>query len=435
MTVGPDAGTLDRPALRRVVAVLSLSQVVSWGCLYYGFAALQSSITTDTGWSAAAVTGAFSLSQVMNGVVGLWVGRHLDAYGPRRVMTAGALVAVPGMALVAAAPSLLVFYAGWLVIGAAMAGTLYPPAFAALTRWGGERRVQALTTVTLAGGLASTVFAPLAAVVDAAAGWRTAYVVLLGIAVLVTFPLHWWGLDRPWSSASAPPRRAEDPPAVVRVASTRPFVMLTAANTLVALAAFAVVVNVVPMLREQGMDTRTAALVLGLGGLGQVIGRIGYARFAAATGITARGVIVVSAVAVFTAAFALAPPVTGVVIALGMALGLARGVYTLVQATAVTDRWGPASYGRLNAILTGPALAASALAPFAGALLAAVTGSYARAFLVLAGVAAVGAVLLTAATPGHPEDRLRAPGQPTDWSSPRPYRRTPPSKYAQGPRA
>lgn len=401
-TVLPEA--LDGPALRRVVAVLSLSQVVSWGCLYYGFAALQSSITTDTGWSATAVTAAFSLALVVSAGVGVRVGRHLDVHGPRLVMTGASVLAVPGMILIAASPSLPWFYLGWVLVGAAMAGTLYPPAFAALTRWGGQHRVRALTTVTLAGGLASTVFAPLAAWLDAAAGWRIAFLVLAGIAVAVTLPLHWWGLRHAWAPSNEPTRTALRglplaSAARDRVATTRPFVMLAAANALVALAAFAVVVNLVPMLREQGMDTQTAALVLGLGGLGQVIGRVGYARFADAVGLTARSVVVVAAVAVFTAAFALAPPITWVVIMLGMMLGLARGLYTLVHATAVTDRWGPTSYGRLNGILTAPALAASASAPFVGALLATKTGSYATAFLVLAGLAAAGAALMATATP------------------------------------
>jgi len=402
---------LDGPALRRVVAVLSLSQVVSWGCLYYGFAALQSSITADTGWSATSVTAAFSLALVVSAGVGLWVGRHLDSHGPRFVMTGASALAVPGMILIAVSPSLPWFYVGWVLVGAAMAGTLYPPAFAALTRWGGQHRVRALTTVTLAGGLASTVFAPLAAWLDAARGWRIAFLVLAGIAVAVTLPLHWWGLRHAWATSNestrvAPSGRPLESAARVRVATTRPFVMLAAANALVALTAFAVVVNLVPMLREQGMDTQTAALVLGLGGLGQVIGRVGYARFAAAVGLTARSVLIVAAVAVFTAGFALAPPITWVVIMLGMMLGLARGLYTLVHATAVTDRWGPASYGRLNGILTAPALAASASAPFVGALLATATGSYATAFLVLAGLAAAGAALMTTATPSRGPEPL-----------------------------
>lgn len=82
-----------------------------------------------------------------------------------------------------------------------------------------------------------------------------------------------------------------------------------------------------------------------------------------------------------------------------MALGLARGIYTLVLATAVTDRWGPAAYGTLNGILTAPGLAASAVAPFAGAVLARTLGFYADAFLVLALLEGLAAALMIGATP------------------------------------
>ena len=407
------AGALDAPGLRRVVAVLSTVQIVSWGVLYYAFATLQSSITADTGWSGVAVTGAFSLAQLISGGVGVWVGRHIDAFGPRRVMTASSVLAVPGMVAVALAPTLWVFYLGWSVTGVAMAGCLYPPAFAALTHWGGARRVRALTTLTLVAGLASTVFAPLASVLDDALGWRQAYLVLLGGLALLTWPLHWWGLDHPWrptSEASPPsaspatgPRPTTVPSGVdvAAVARSRSFLLLTAANALTALAVFAVVINLVPMLVEQGMSRNVAALALGLGGVGQVLGRLGYARLAAATSVTSRGVIVLAGVGVTTAALALAPASSGLLIGIGMALGLARGIYTLVQATAITDRWGPGSYGTLNGILTAPALVAAAAAPFAGALLADVLGSYADAFLVLAGLAGLAAALMAYAAPGE----------------------------------
>jgi MFS family permease len=62
--------------------------------------------------------------------------------------------------IVAAAPNLPVFVAGWLLAGLSMASTFYQPAFAALTRWWVPDHIRALTVVTLAGGLASTVFAP-----------------------------------------------------------------------------------------------------------------------------------------------------------------------------------------------------------------------------------------------------------------------------------
>ncbi len=401
-THDPQSGALDAAGLRRVVAVLSTVQIVSWGVLYYAFAALQSSITTDTGWSSVAVTGAFSLAQLCSGGAGIWVGRHIDAYGPRRVMTAASLVAVPGIAAVALAPNLGVFYLGWVLTGLAMAGTLYPPAFAALTHWGGTRRVQALTTLTLVAGLASTVFAPLASVLDDAFGWRAAYLVLLTGLLVVTVPLHWWGLALPWQAGptehtdehTEDQHREHAGARAAGVARSTPFVLLTLANALTGLAVFAVVINLVPMLVEQGMSRNLAAVALGLGGVGQVVGRLGYARFAAATSVTTRGVLVLAGVAVATGALALAPPAPGLLIVLGMLLGLARGVYTLIHATAVTDRWGPASYGTLNGILSAPALVAAAIAPFAGAMLAELLGSYADAFLVLAGVAGVAAVLM-----------------------------------------
>lgn len=333
-TYAAQPSALDAAGLRRVVAVLSTVQIVSWGVLYYAFAALQSSITADTGWSGVAVTGAFSLSQLVSGGVGIWVGRHIDAVGPRRVMTAASLVAVPGVGAVALAPSLGVFYVGWALVGVAMAGTLYPPAFAALTRWGGARRVRALTTLTLVAGLASTVFAPLASVLDDSLGWRQAYLVLLGGLVLITLPLHWWGLDHPWRTDQQVHRAHDEahPEATVAgISRSAPFVLLTAANALTTLSVFAVVINLVPMLVEAGMSRNLAAVALGLGGVGQVVGRLGYARFAAATSVTSRGVIVVAAVALATAALAVAPASSGVLIGIGMVLGLARGIYTLVR--------------------------------------------------------------------------------------------------------
>jgi MFS family permease len=402
----PRDGALDRPSLRRVVVVLSTVQIVSWGVLYYAFAALQSSITEDTEWSAVAVTGAFSLALVVAGGVGVWVGRHIDVYGPRRVMTGASLVAVPGVLGVALAPTLSWFYLGWALVGAAMAGTLYPPAFAALTRWGGARRVGALTTLTLVAGLASTVFVPLATTLDTWLGWRGAYLALLGALALVTVPLHWFGLAHPWEPHEEQPSPADASAGARAVTRSMPFLLLNVANALTALAVFAVVVNTVPMLLERGLSRELAAWALGLGGVGQVIGRLGYARFASATTVTQRGVIVVGAVALTTAALALAPDSAVLLVGVGMLVGLARGVYTLIQATAVTDRWGPAAYGTLNGVLSAPMLAATAVSPFVGAVLADVLGSYADAFLVLAGLAGVAALLMAWATPRDGVPRL-----------------------------
>ena len=182
------AGTLPPAGLRRVLAVLCLTELASWGVLYYAFPVLSVSISNDTGWSPQTIMAAFSIGQLIAALTGIPVGRIIDRIGPRAVMTAGSVLAVPGLVLVAVAQNLPTFYAGWFIAGIAMGAVLYPPAFAAVTRWYGERYVKALTVLTLVAGLASTVFAPLAATLGERTDWRTAYLILAGMLAAITIP-------------------------------------------------------------------------------------------------------------------------------------------------------------------------------------------------------------------------------------------------------
>ena len=91
----PDHGAAPLTHGWRVVATLSLSETVSWGILYYGFAVFLASMEHDRGASRAAVTGAFTIGM---GVAALPVGRWLDRRGPWALMTIGSCLgtAAPG---------------------------------------------------------------------------------------------------------------------------------------------------------------------------------------------------------------------------------------------------------------------------------------------------------------------------------------------------
>ncbi|WP_165615290.1 MFS transporter, partial [Mycobacteroides chelonae] len=87
---------------RGVLITLCLTEITSWGVLYYAFPVLAPRITADTGWSAPTVTAAFSAALVVAAVAGIGVGRWLDRHGPRWLMTAGSLwgpAAVIGVAM------------------------------------------------------------------------------------------------------------------------------------------------------------------------------------------------------------------------------------------------------------------------------------------------------------------------------------------------
>ncbi|GAA4687384.1 MFS transporter [Pseudonocardia yuanmonensis] len=384
------AAELGHGGLRRVLAVLCVTEVTSWGVLYYAFPVLAPTLSRDTGWSTGAVTGAFSAGLVTSALVGIPVGRALDRWGPRWIMTAASVVGVPAVAGIALARSYPAFLGAWLLAGVAMAGTLYPPAFAALTRWWGPRRVTALTALTLLAGLSSTVFAPLTATLLGHLGWRDTYLVLAGVLLVVTVPAHLIGLRGPWPDAPAPADGVQADPGPI--ARSRPFVLVTIAIGLGAFTAFAVVVNQVPLLLERGLSTGTAAWALGLGGLGQVLGRLGYGRL---TALPARGrsVLVLGALGATTLLLGVLPGPVPLLVALAMLTGAARGIFTLLQATAVSDRWGAAHYGRLSGILSAPAMTATAISPWAGAALAGPLGGYPELFVLLAAAGGVAALL------------------------------------------
>ncbi|MEV6340722.1 MFS transporter [Nocardia vinacea] len=396
----PQTASLTAAGLRRVLVVLCLTEITSWGILYYAFPVLSVSISGDTGWSAPVITAAFSISQLAAAITGVPIGRVIDRIGPRKVMTAASVLAVPALTVVATAPNLAVFYGGWLVAGVAMGAVLYPPAFAALTRWYGTGYVKALMILTLAAGLASTVFAPLTAALVQHTDWRATYLVLVTILAVVTIPAHWIGLRGPWPQAPAPPNHAyANHDAISRSPA---FLALVVALSLGAFTAFAGVFNLVPLLLERGFSPSLAALALGLGGAGQVLGRIFYLPLAARTTARARIVAAFAATAIATALLGLAESVM-VLIAVAIGAGLIRGVMTLIQAVAITERWGATHYGRLNGLMSAPVVIIMALAPWAGTALTSWTGSYAHTYLILAAAAVVAALAALATTPRHPE--------------------------------
>lgn len=384
--------------------VLCVTEITSWGVLYYAFPVLAPTLARDTGWSVSTVTAAFSGGLVVSALVGIPVGRLLDRHGPRWIMTAGSVVAVPATVAIAAAGSLPWFFAAWLLAGVAQAATFYPPAFAALTRWWGRDRVRALTGLTLIAGLASTVFAPLTAALLEPFGWRGTYLVLAVVLGAVTIPAHLFGLRGPWPEATE--EVATDEPSSTgvdedpaKIARSRAFVLLGAAVFLGAFCSFAVTVNQVPLLIDRGMSVSLAAWALGLGGVGQVLGRLGYSTLIRRLGVRARATAILGLLAVTSAFLAILPGPPALLVAAAMAAGAARGVFTLLQATALSDRWHPRFYGRLNGLLSAPTMLAVAISPWAGSAMAEVFGGYPPVFAALAAAGLLAAGLALGSVP------------------------------------
>jgi MFS family permease len=164
------------------------------------------------------------------------------------------------------------FFAAWALAGVAMACVLYQPAFAALTRWWGPRRVTALTAVTLSGALAGTVFASLTAALAEHLAWHHTYLVLAAVLAAVTIPAHLFGLRGRWPRADPVEHHRHVHGAHGLIARSRAFVLLVAAIGFGTFSGLAVVVNQVPLLIGRGLSTSTAAWLSGWADSGRCSG-------------------------------------------------------------------------------------------------------------------------------------------------------------------
>lgn len=364
--------------------------------MYYAFPVALADISADTGWSPGAAMAAFSTGLMTSAVAGVPVGRWLDRWGPRPVMTGGSLLAVAAMVGVATAPDYGWFLTAWVVAGLAMAAVFYQAAFAAITGWFGTRRLRALTVLTLVAGLASTVFAPLTSLLLTQLHWRSTYLVLATGLGLITVPLHLLALTRPWRPDTSA-RPVVSGSASLRVVLRRPgFVVLCGAMTVTAFGLYAASLTLIPLLTDRGFSASLAALAFGLIGVGQLLGRAGYAPLAVRTTPDGRTRILLGASAVSIALLAAVPGPALLLVLCAVLLGMVRGAATLLQATLVADRWGTASYGAISGWFAAPITTAAALAPWAGTALAEVLDSYAAMLWVLSTLVLLATVLIAA---------------------------------------
>ncbi|WP_347756587.1 MFS transporter [Agrococcus sp. ProA11] len=377
---------------QRRLAALSIGQVISWGILYYALIVAAPVIAADTGWALATVMLAFSVGLVTSALAGILVGRWLDRGSPRVVMTAGSLLGALGLALVSAAPDVTVFVLGWIVTGMGQSAVLYQAAFTVIARREAAHRRRSMTVVTLAGGLASTAFAPLTAAMLSVLDWRATMLVLAIGLVVSTTPLHWWSLERGWSPR--PPRVADEPHHTVStVLRTRRFWALQLSMIAIAAALYSVALAIIPLYTERGMTYELAAWGLGLVGAGQVLGRIVYVVLPHAASPRLPLLLTAGLSAIVLGLLALVPGPPWLLIVIGIAAGAVRGAQTLVQGSAVADRWGTREYGAINGAFAAPITAVTAVGPALGPVVAVATGSYAAMGLIAAVLALVGLAL------------------------------------------
>jgi predicted MFS family arabinose efflux permease len=359
-----------------IVGALSITETVSWGILYYAFAVFLVPMQRDLGFSAAQLTGAFSVALVVSGIAGIAAGHYLDRRGPRAFMTLGSSAGVVLVLVWSQVHSLEAFYALWLAIGLVMAAVLYEPAFAVLAKWfpDAEERRRAMTAMTLVAALASFIFLPLTQALIDAHGWRHALVILAVILGVITVPLHGLILR----SATVEPRAPNGQGTELSIGAgealrSAAFWRLSGAFFLATVTGIAMTVHAIPFLLQRGYGAGFAAFAVGLVGLSQIPGRV---LFVALAGRLPRAQATAGVFLLIAAGIALIVSVdaSSAVLAGLVLLGMGNGMATLARATAIADIYGAGAYGTIAGVTGAMTTAARGVGPVTAALWATAVG-------------------------------------------------------------
>ncbi|MDH5541260.1 MAG: MFS transporter [Rhizobacter sp.] len=377
---------MNPPSFRATVSVLAFGQLLCWAALYYGFSSFVLPMQRALGWSKPELMGAFTLGLAMWGVCTYAVGAAIDRGHGRRVLTLGPLLGGAGFLGWSQVNGLPALYAAFAVLGAAMAMTLYEPAFNVVTKRFPERYPQAITALTLVGGFASTLSFPAAVWLIAGLEWRGALGVIGSVLILVVAPAHAWALRGTPAEPAAPrPVDAAADTTLHEALRGAPFWLLVATFTLYSFGAAAMWAHVMPAFAAKGYSESEALAVVVWFGPAQVFGRFLFLLFGSRLSARSLGLLVLGGMPLSLAIFALAEHLAALML-FAVLFGLANGLVTIVRGNIVPQYFGREHVGRISGAMSGIALLARAAAPLVAAWWLLALPGYRELLLVLAGL-------------------------------------------------
>lgn len=345
-----------------IIVALGTTQTLAWASSYYLPAILADPIGRDLGVSANWIFAAFSASLVIAAVIGPRVGRQIDHFGGRPVLTASNLTLAAGLVLLGISTSIPLLIAAWILLGIGMGCGLYDAAFGALGRIYGNDARGPITGITLLAGFASTVGWPLTALGLEAIGWRNTCFAWALAHILIGLPLNFFMLP--------PVREAK----MAAVAPPKPHIPIDRTMVLLAFA-FAAAWSVtgamaahMPRILEAGGATAVQAVAAGaLFGPSQVVARIIEASFLSRYHPLMSTRLACVTHPIGAAIFAVVGGAASS--AFAIAFGLGNGILTIARGTLPLAIFGPKNYGYRLGLIGAPARMAQAAAPLAFGLL------------------------------------------------------------------
>jgi MFS family permease len=384
-----------------VVVVTFLIMVVSWA-LYHSFGVFFNPLLNDFGWTHAMTSGAFSLSMMIYGVLGIAVGGLNDRFGPRVVLTICGFLLGLGYLLMSQLSALWQMYLFYgVIVGIGMSG-VWVPQLSTVARWFVRRRSLMSGIVIAGAGMGGLIGPPVVSRLIATYGWRLSYIIL-GSVVLLVVVLAAQFLRRDPAQMGQLPYGENEGKQPGLGPDTKVFSLREAASTnqfwvtfgiffCYGFGLYAIVVHIVPHAIELGISAMSAAYILASRGGMSLLGN--YVLGGVADRIGNRRIFILGGILMSAALFWLVPAREMWMLYLFIVVfGFACGGIGASESPLVAGLFGLSSHGLIYGVVHLGFTAGAAVGPLVTGYIFDVTGSYMVAFLVCAVLSIVGLIL------------------------------------------
>lgn len=262
-------------------------------------------LAEEFGWTRSVTSGPYSLSLLLFGFSSIFAGTFTDRFGPRLVVTICSLFLGFGLMLMSQIGSLWQLYLSFgLIIAIGRSGGSVPPV-SAVAQWFTNNRGLATGITTAAGGMSMLLTAPFATQLLVKYGWRTAYLILGSLALLLTLLPAQLLRPGPGNTVNGLRCNIHKRSEFFKIKEKQVFLLKhTFSNSqfwligiiyfIIKFVAISVMVHLVPHITDMGFSPVSAANVMAVCGLINILARVGVGFAADKIGVKLSLIIILS---------------------------------------------------------------------------------------------------------------------------------------------
>lgn len=384
------------------IVIIALLIIILTHGSRYAFGIFFKPVLTEFSWTRAATSGAFALSLMINGLLGIVMGGLTDKLGPRIILTICGLITGAGYLLMSQMNELWQLYLFYgVVVGIGMGG-IWVPLLSTIARWFIKRR-SLMTGIALTGtGVGMLILSPLSNWLISVYDWRFSYIVL-GAVILVVIvscsqllkrdPGEMGEVPDGYSSITNHQQESKvNELSLTDAAHTRQLWIVFAMFICFGIAMFSVIVHVAAYITDLGISASVAANVLAVMGGLNITGRIAMGVVADRIG-NRRSLIIGFILLTSALVLLIATTEIWMFYLFAIIFGFAFGGMGVCESPLIARLFGLSSHGIIFGILNFGFTIGSAAGPLFVGYIFDITESYHFAFLVLVTISIIGLIL------------------------------------------